>query len=154
MAQNLENNYKTATELDILPELVGYNLRRTQIAYYQDYVKTFDKPRVSPTQFSILVLVDSNPGISQTEIGRTLGMARAATMVIIDKLENRNWLTRRKSQADKRMHALELTASGRLLLKQLRKKVLSFDAENTAALTKSEKKQLIKLLQKLRGLGN
>lgn len=145
------NNENTGhLNLDILPDLVGYNLRRTQIAYYQDYVKTISKPKTSPTQFSVLVLIDANPGISQTELGNVLGMARAATMVVVDKLQNRHWLTRNKSKKDGRMHALQLTSAGKTALKKLKKEIVQFDQIKTSPLTSKEKKELVWLLLKLR----
>jgi DNA-binding MarR family transcriptional regulator len=63
------------------------------------------------------VLIEQNPGASQSEVSAALGIQKANFVAIIAALENRGWVRRRKSQSDGRTYSLELTARGRSGLK-------------------------------------
>ena len=64
-------------ELGMLTDLLGYHLRRAQINTFRQFANTFGKDRVTPTQLTIMILVEQNPGISQVDVGRILDMDRA-----------------------------------------------------------------------------
>jgi len=56
-----------------LPERIGYALRRAQLAVFQDFVQTMAELDVRPAQYSVLLLIGINPGVSQTALGRGAG---------------------------------------------------------------------------------
>jgi DNA-binding MarR family transcriptional regulator len=136
--------------LDVLDDLVGYQLHRAEIESYRKFSKLSRHPKTTPKQFSTLVLIGANPGISQIDLGSLLGMDRATTTAVIDKLEDRNLLTRGRSRIDRRKHALHLTAHGKESLKKLKARVRVHDEELTSKLTNTEKELLRTLLAKMR----
>ena len=140
---------ETKVDLGMLAESLGYHLRRVQINNYRRFTGTLGKTGITPTQLTILILVELNPGMSQVELGRMLDMDRATTMTIIDKLQNREWLERRKSTQDRRKHALHLTSKGERALKMMKTEINIVENNFTAALTPDEKKRLLSLLKKL-----
>ena len=144
-----ESGNENKIELGMLTDLLGYHLRRAQINTFRQFANTFGKDRVTPTQLTIMILVEQNPGISQVDVGRILDMDRATTMAIIDKLQDRQWLERRKSIQDKRKHALHLTSKGNTALKEMKKEVMNIEKAFVSPLTADEKKQLLVLLKKL-----
>lgn len=137
-------------ELDMLPDLIGYNLRMAQLFAYRNFARFVNNPKATPRQYTVLLITAANPGISQSRLGRMLGMDRATTMGVINKLQNRKWLIRKKSMNDRRMHALHLTAKGTAALKKLKSDVLKHENNLALTLSKKEKEQLINLLSKLR----
>ena len=138
-------------DLDILAELAGYQLHRAEIESYRKFLKLSRRPKMTPKQFSTLVLIGANSGISQIDVGSLLGMDRATTTAVIDKLEGRKLLTRQRSKADRRKHELHLTAHGKESLKEMKSRVRAHDEEITSNLTNAEKKLLRTLLAKMRG---
>ena len=107
-------------DLDILADLVGYQLHRAEIDSYRRFMKLSGKLKVTPKQFSALVLIGANPDLSQTELRKLLGMDRATTAVLIAALADRDLLERQRSTLDRRRHKLRLTKHGKGVLKKIR----------------------------------
>ena len=102
--------------LDALNEHLGYFVRRLQVGIFQDFIGTLKRIDISPAQFSVLVVINANRGLSQAELAATLGIERARLARLLHRLEARGLIQRLKSFADGRRHALQLTAAGRTLL--------------------------------------
>ena len=66
--------------------------------------------------FSTLALISANPGCSQTELARGLGMDKSAVVPIIDELEHHGLAQRVRSALDRRRHALVLTQNGETVM--------------------------------------
>lgn len=137
-------------DLDILSDLVGYQLHRAEIDSYRRFMKLSGKLRITPKQFSALVLVGANPDLSQTDLRRLLGMDRATTAVLIDTLERRDLLARQRSTVDRRRHQLQLTPHGKTVLKSMKLRSRKHDEQLTSRLTAQERKALASLLGKVR----
>jgi DNA-binding MarR family transcriptional regulator len=102
--------------LDALDRHLGYFVRRLQVWIFQDFIRTLADIDIRPAQFSVLVVVGANRGISQAELGATLGIERARLARLLNRLEDRGLIERLRSSADARRHALQLTMQGRTLL--------------------------------------
>ena len=137
-------------DLDILAELVGYQLHRAEIDSFRQFTALFGKSKTSPKQFSALVLVAANADMSQVDLGKVLGMDRATTTVMIDTLENRGLLMRQRSQVDRRKHSLRLTERGVESLQAMKQRVRKHDEKLTSKLTPQERTTLMSLLKKIR----
>jgi len=136
--------------LDLLPELIGYHLHRAEIVSYREFVKGFHSPKYTPKQFSVLVLAGANPGTSQVAIGNALGMDRATTMTVINKLEARKLLKRERSTRDRRKHEIHLTEKGLAVTERLVALSRAHEEKLTANLSSREAATLRKLLIKIR----
>lgn len=99
-------------ELGALNGHLGYFLRRLQVALFKDFIRTLAPMKLRPAEYSVLILVDANPGRSQATIGRALGIERARLARLLHKLERRKWIQRRSAAGDGRSHSLFLTAEG------------------------------------------
>jgi len=102
--------------LDALNRHLGYFVRQLQVWIFQDFIRTLAGIDIRPAQFSVLVVVGANRGISQAELGATLGIERARLVRLLNRLEDRGLIERLRSSADARRHALQLTMQGRTLL--------------------------------------
>src|SRR5258708_38565651 len=72
---------------DILPDLLGYQLRRAQIRVFNSFLKRLDDLAISPGEFGLLVLVGPNPGLNQNALARAIGSNRSLLAPIIHNLE-------------------------------------------------------------------
>jgi len=117
-------------ELGVLNERLGYFVRRAQLWVFQDFIRRLSSLDISPAEFSVLVVIGANTGLSQAELATTLGIERARLVRLLHRLERRGLTQRLPSSADGRRHALRLTAEGQKIL--ARAKVLA--AQHEAAL--------------------
>jgi DNA-binding MarR family transcriptional regulator len=138
-------------DLDILPTLLGFNIRRAQIALWRDFNKNVADGEVRPGVFSLLLLANANPGIAQIEIADQLAIDKASVVALIDRLENAGWVQRKRSTEDRRRQGIFLTAAGTKTFKTLKKEMIEHERKFTERFTDQERKTLISLLQRLHG---
>lgn len=123
----VQRSNKPKIELDLLNQRLGYFVRRVQVWIFQDFIGRLASIDLSPAQFSVLVVVDANRGLSQAELAATLGIERARLVRLLHRLEQRGLIQRLPSSADGRRHALRLTRDGQRIL--ARAKALSDEHE-------------------------
>jgi DNA-binding MarR family transcriptional regulator len=112
-----------ALQLGELSELLGYSLKRAQLKVFEDFLRCVAPLQLTPAQFSVLLLLDRNPGRNQTEIANTLGILRPNFVAMLDGLESRDLCARMRSTNDRRSHILVLTEKGRAVLARAKKLV-------------------------------
>jgi DNA-binding MarR family transcriptional regulator len=105
-----------ALQLGELSELLGYALKRAQLKVFEDFLRCVAPLQLTPAQFSVLLLLDRNPGRNQTEIANTLGILRPNFVAMLDGLESRELCARIRSTNDRRSHIVVLTDKGRAVL--------------------------------------
>jgi DNA-binding MarR family transcriptional regulator len=102
--------------LKALTGLAGYLIRQAQLWVFQDFNATLAPLELRPVQYSILIIIRDNPGLSQMALSQVLGIVRSGLVPLLDGLELKGLLERMASASDRRSHALHLTEGGRLLL--------------------------------------
>lgn len=131
-------------------DIIGYRLRRAQLAVFQKFIAHFESLDIRPAEYSVLVLIDKNPGRKQVEFAKVLGIKRANFVTLINRLEKRGLTERRIAAGDRRANALHLTAAGRSFLRDIRETQDAFEAEYIKKLGgKSERDKLFQLLDRL-----
>jgi DNA-binding MarR family transcriptional regulator len=106
-----------------LSDMLGYTLKRAQLKIFEDFLRCMAPLQLTPAQFSVLLLLDSNPGRNQTEIANTLGILRPNFVAMLDGLESRDLCARMRSANDRRSHQLVLTDKGKAVLARAKKLV-------------------------------
>jgi len=139
---------RPAIDLGVLDGHLGYFVRRLQLWIFQDFVRTLAGFDIRPAQFSVLVVIEANPGLSQADLGETLGIERARLVRLLDGLEKRGLTRRQPSPRDRRSHALSLTQAGRETLSEVKALAVKHEA-HVARNLGPEKRQA--LLAALRG---
>lgn len=100
---------------------LGYVLRRAQLVIFQRFFETFAAFDIRPAQYSVLTVIELNPGISQAQAADALGIKRPNFVAMIDALEERGLARRVPAENDRRFHGLYLTDEGRALMGKLHK---------------------------------
>ena len=101
-------------------------------------------------QAGLLRLISREPGLSQQAVARRLGTPRQRRLVaLVDGLEQRGLIERRRNPGDRRNYALHLTAAGEQAMAALSQAALEHEQAISAPLTQAERAQLSKLLGKL-----
>jgi DNA-binding MarR family transcriptional regulator len=102
----------------VLDRHLGYFLRRAQVAVFQDFIRTLADVGIRPAQYSVLIVIGANAGLSQADVAQTLGIERARLVRLLDRLERRGLTQRLPSRVDRRSHVLKLTPAGQRVLKR------------------------------------
>lgn len=137
-------------EIDLgpLPGLIGYAIRQAQVAIFRDFQRSFAKFDIRPIQYGVLAVIESNPGLKQSQVCTAIGIKRANFVPLLNDLERRN-LAERRSAKDQRSNALYLTKRGTLLMQKLRAINKAHERRVAANLTDKERIQLIELLNRI-----
>src|SRR5436305_14683227 len=89
-----------ALQLGELSDHLGYALKRAQLRIFEHFLRCVEPLQLTPAQFSVLLLLDKNPGRNQTEIANTLGILRPNFVAMLDGLEARELCIRVRSTSD------------------------------------------------------
>jgi MarR family transcriptional regulator, organic hydroperoxide resistance regulator len=135
-----------------LDRLFGYRLRRAQGAVHRDYLATLDELKLTQKQTAVMWLVMANPGVAQGAIGGALGMDRATMMALVNRLEARGLLQRRRSAVDARRRELQATAAGLRLMEQVRARISQHEDRVKRMFSAAELRTLERLLTRLQDL--
>jgi DNA-binding MarR family transcriptional regulator len=141
-------NERQTIDLGPLPELIGYVLRRAQLAVFQDFFAAFAPFDIRPAQFSVLTIIERNPGLTQTQVAEALGIKRTNFVGMLDELEKRGLAERRQAR-DKRSYALYLTADGAALMRKLRPVIKAHESRMIARVGEDGREALVTLLQEI-----
>jgi len=144
---------QTKTDLDLgpLPDLIGYVLRRAQLVVFQDFFTAFAPFDISPAQFSVLTVIERNPGLTQTQVAEALGIKRTNFVGMLDELERRGLAERRQTARDKRSHALYLTAGGANLMRKLKPVLKAHESRMVGKIGDEGRDRLVDLLREIVG---
>jgi len=126
---------------------LGYFLRRLQIWVFQDFIQMLGTMKLRPAQYSVLLIIEANPGRSQAAIGQTLGIERARLTRLLHELERRKWISRSASGSDARSHCLHLTADGEKALVRIKSLTAQHEARLADHVGAQRHMQLMDLLR-------
>ncbi|HEY2146013.1 MAG TPA: MarR family winged helix-turn-helix transcriptional regulator [Steroidobacteraceae bacterium] len=135
-----------------LSGLVGYALRRAQQVITADFSQTLAGLDLRPGQYAVLILIDQNPGTSQSNVCEALGIQKANFVATIADLVNRGLVRRRKSEADGRTYSLGLTTRGRSILEDAAKLQSLHEERVIAQIGTEGRLQLLNLLEQVASL--
>jgi DNA-binding MarR family transcriptional regulator len=139
-----------ALQLGELSEQLGYVLKRAQLKVFENFLRCMASLQLTPAQFSVLLLVEKNPGRNQTEIASTLGILRPNFVALLDNLESRDLCARIRSTNDRRSHILVLTDKGKAVLTRAKKLVATkHESRLNELLGQANREALLGMLSKI-----
>lgn len=136
-------------DLGLLPGLMGYQLRMAQIALFRDFAEGMGEHDVTPGLFGVLVIIEANPDLKQSELARAAQLDRSTVVTVIDNLERRSLVERRSATHDRRSNAIRLTETGATLLRKLKRQVSAHEKRLLEHFSDAEREALFSLLQKV-----
>ncbi|MEV2225977.1 MarR family winged helix-turn-helix transcriptional regulator [Nocardia vinacea] len=103
---------------------------------------------ISPRHYGTLRILSANDGQSQQQLCEAQRIHRNVMVGLVDELEKRGLVERRKHPTDRRAHAVYLLPAAHELLTRAEAIVTGLDADVTAVLASDERATLVDLLQR------
>jgi len=97
-------------QADPFEGLLGYHLRRLSLLVMADFTEALAPLGLKPAEASVLYAVGATAGLTQSDIGKMLGIQRANMAPLIAGLIKRGLIER--DRVDGRSHALRLSQAG------------------------------------------
>ncbi|WP_018333205.1 MarR family winged helix-turn-helix transcriptional regulator [Actinomycetospora chiangmaiensis] len=101
---------------------------------------------LTPPQAGLLRAVAREPGRSQQALAAQLGTPATRLVALVDALEGRGVLERRRNPDDRRLYAVHLTAAGEDLVRDLGRLAAEHEDALLASLDADERRTLADLL--------
>jgi DNA-binding MarR family transcriptional regulator len=134
------------------PELIRntvFLLGRLGFSVKKQAIQELEEAGYSPYDYSVLALAAEGACRTQGTIADALGLDRGQLVGMLDELEERGLLERKRDRDDRRRHLIVLTPEGKRQLSRLRSIVKRIEDEFFAALEPDEREQLHQLLLKV-----
>ena len=138
-----------ALDASRLTHLVGYAASRAAIEMRKVFARHMKPLDLKVVDFSILMLVAANPEVNQKRIGQALDISAPNLAVILDRLVERGWVRRVRSEQDRRAQHIHLTPAGRELVQRAERISQTMEDSALQVLSTAERALLIELLLKV-----
>jgi DNA-binding MarR family transcriptional regulator len=139
-----------AVDQSCLHHLLGYHMAQADIPAKAAFYKYIGEPlQLRHVEFTILMLVKANPGVTQKQLSQTLAVTAPNITILLDRLVEKGWIERSKSEADRRVQHVHLTAEGARLAARSYELSLGAEQEMLRHLTPGERTMLLELLDKV-----
>jgi DNA-binding MarR family transcriptional regulator len=131
-----------ASSTPFLMKRLGFKLKDQSMAAY-------DKAGLHPYHHAVLAVLDEGTRETQGAIADALGYDRGQLVGLLDELEERHLVERRRDPSDRRRHTVRLTPDGKRALAKLRALARQLEDDFLASLDGEERAQLHALLRRL-----
>jgi DNA-binding MarR family transcriptional regulator len=141
-------------ELDtsVLTHLVGYAASRAAIEMRKLFMRHMRPLDLKIVDYCILSLVSANPQVNQKQLGQALDISAPNLAVTLDRMVERGWVQRVRSEQDRRAQHIHLTSAGRDLVQRAARIAQTMEDPALRVLSAAERALLIELLLKVAGI--
>ena len=123
--------------------------KRLGMEIKEAYREAFEEAGASPFWYSVLAVLEENPPETQATIADSLGYDRSWLVGLLDELEEKGLIERRRDPDDRRRHLVTLLPAGKQQLAELRTVSKRVEDEFLAPLDPAQRATLQTLLLQL-----
>jgi DNA-binding MarR family transcriptional regulator len=148
---NLET-VRSPTSSRLPEELVAstaFLIKRLGFAAKDKAIAAYEKAGLNPYHHAVLAVLDEGSRETQGAIADALAYDRGQLVGLLDELEERGLVERRRDPGDRRRHIVRLTPDGKRALAKLRALAHQLENDFLASLDDDERAQLHALLRRL-----
>jgi MarR family transcriptional regulator, 2-MHQ and catechol-resistance regulon repressor len=150
-APQLQHELRKKRPFDSLEEEANLNIARTSDQFQNRFGRLFREFGLTGSQYNVLRILRGEARPMQcAEIAERMVQVVPAMTGLLDRLEKQGLVRRERSTEDRRVIYVEPTDKALNLLKQMDEPVLALNQKLLGRLTKSELKELSRLLEKAR----
>jgi DNA-binding MarR family transcriptional regulator len=130
-----------------LAERLGYLLKHVQQRLVQAAAPAMAPFGIDGRELAVLTVLAAGAPLSQQEAGQQLRVDRTTMVLLVDALEAKGLVERRRSAADRRKNIVELTAAGQDCLRGAADARDAVDREFLAPLGDALAREFVRALQ-------
>ena len=127
----------------------SFLLKRLGFAVKERSMSAYEETGLHPYHHAVMLLLDEGSRETQGAIADALGYDRGQLVGLLDELEERSFVERKRDPNDRRRHLVRLTADGKKTLRKLRALAGRLDDDFLAPLSDDEREALHSLLLRL-----
>ncbi len=127
----------------------AFLLKRLGLVAKDQAMEAYNRSGLHPYHHAVLAVLDEGSRETQGAIADALGYDHGQLVGLLDELEERGLVERRRDPADRRRHIVRLTPDGKRALAKLRALAGRLENEFLSALDDGERAQLHALLLRL-----
>ena len=121
-------------------------LKRLGMAAKEQSLDAYEEAGLHPYHHAILAALDAGTHETQASIADALGYDKGQLVGLLDELEDAGLVERRRDQADRRRHVVQMTPAGRKQLDRLRRLSAKLEDDFMSSLNDEQRRQLHTLL--------
>jgi DNA-binding MarR family transcriptional regulator len=134
-----------------LVDSTAFLLKRLGFVAKDQSMAAYEQMGLHPYHHAVLAVLDEGSRETQGAIADALAYDRGQLVGLLDELEERGLVERRRDPEDRRRHIVRLTPDGKRSLAKLRALATQFEKDFLGSLDEGERGQLHTLLRKLAG---
>ena len=139
-------------ELGEITGSLGFLLRMAQLKAFDFFFRTLDGEDLRPGEFTVLWVIQLNPGLRQGTFARYLQIKPAHMTKLIARLVDQGLVHRAVPEDDRRSVRLSLTPAGDAFVERYREQFLHLHLAERSDLSMEEAQTLIHLLRRYAGI--
>ena len=149
---SIDTKIDTKASRQLPAELVAsslFLLKRLGFSAKNRSLELYEQEGLNPYHFAILALLDEGLPEAQAAIADALGYDRGTLVGLLDELEEKGLVERKRDPDDRRRHIVRLTADGKRTLSRLRTLNTRLEDDFLAPLDAEQRESLHSLLLEL-----
>jgi DNA-binding MarR family transcriptional regulator len=128
---------------------IGFWLRFVSNHVSHTFARKLDGSGVTVAEWVILREMFDSPSTSPSALATATSLTRGAVSKLIDRLVQKNLVSRAEASGDRRFQDIKLTSAGRTLVPRLARIADQNDEEFFSQLSAEERERLVAMLKKL-----
>ncbi len=149
LLQTLARDELSADTPEPLMESIPFLVTRIHAAIHATMLAALEPAGIEPRHFGSLTALTSSGPVSQADLARMLGVSHPSVVQIVDDLEQRGLLERRRLRTDRRTQMLHLTTATAPTVQRATQIVVDTENHLLVALSAQQRAQLLDLLRRL-----
>lgn len=145
----MADSERPGVDLTDLTGFLGYQLRQAQAASFRDLSGPLKELGITPGEFSLLTIINANPGLRQNVLVQVYGLDKSTLSVSVAALVRRGLIEQRRDREDRRRHSLQLTEEGEEALAAATRIVEDQERRILAAVGKEQRDDLMDSLRRI-----
>lgn len=136
---------------EILSSRLGYLLKHAYLRLTEESARALAPHGIDGRELAVLAVLDAHDELSQLDAAGKLGIDRTTMVALLDALEGKELVERRRSPRDRRKNIVQLTPAGRERLRDAEFARQEMERRFLAPLSSTDATCLVRALQSLVG---
>jgi DNA-binding MarR family transcriptional regulator len=136
---------------EVLSSRLGYLLKHAYLRLTEESARALAPHGIDGRELAVLAVLDAHDELSQLDAAGKLGIDRTTMVALVDALESKELVERRRSPQDRRKNIVQLTPAGQARLRDAELARQEMERRLLAPLSSTDATCLVRALQSLVG---